>query len=583
MHQKSFTGCWTCRLRRKKCDERQPVCDTCGALDITCHYGSEKPVWMDGGIKQEEMAEVVKLEVKEGALRRRSGRAFALAPGNHDKRTVTAVETQKRGSSGVSPSSTARHSSHDADASYSEASLVSLPPSQPSTQCKLSSLVPSEKLSFGRSDTFLTMFYLEHVLPFLFPFYDPTSDGGKAWILEMMISSPVVRQATLCQSSYFHSLANATTSQDEVWETIVAQSKEAFGMLGQALKVIEGSDIADHQHGAVRVLASIMQVQRFEISLLSFENCHAHLDAAMALFKQLLSSVDPEGCMEPRLRLHTLSERLGPSLVVAQSIPVPSAEQMAFKFSASLLILDDIIASTVLREEPRLLQYHAALETVGFCEAIIDLEAITGCQNWVMQRISDIAVLHTWKYKSQTAGTLDVIELVRRATIIKDSLEASLTSLETQTAVNSTRASPFVGVFGQQSTHLSQTPLVTRIWAHAALIYLSVVVSGWQRASTEVRYHVEQVLNLLEHQISPPTLLRTMSWPFAVVGCVADPGQQDLLRRLVDPLQPATMFGTVRKALHIIEQAWDIREQGDPMNYELTPAFKCHGNLVLLV
>lgn len=78
-------------------------------------------------------------------------------------------------------------------------------------------------VAFERSDTILLMFYLEHVLPFLFPFYRPSPlEGGRSWILEMMISSPVVRQTALCQSSYFFSLARGTPNHDELWETVLA-------------------------------------------------------------------------------------------------------------------------------------------------------------------------------------------------------------------------------------------------------------------------------------------------------------------------------------------------------------------------
>lgn len=36
-------GCFTCRLRRKKCSEEQPFCQTCINLNIPCEY--ERPLW----------------------------------------------------------------------------------------------------------------------------------------------------------------------------------------------------------------------------------------------------------------------------------------------------------------------------------------------------------------------------------------------------------------------------------------------------------------------------------------------------------------------------------------------------------
>ncbi len=69
---RSKQGCWTCRLRRKKCDERQPVCSTCELLKITCYGYGTKPDWMDGGPKEKAMIEQIKQIVKHTS--RRKGR-----------------------------------------------------------------------------------------------------------------------------------------------------------------------------------------------------------------------------------------------------------------------------------------------------------------------------------------------------------------------------------------------------------------------------------------------------------------------------------------------------------------------------
>src|ERR1700753_2394123 len=68
---KSYDGCCTCRLRKKRCDEIRPVCRNCSALQITCHFGDEKPSWMDGGFGQREKADEIKREVRTAAARRR--------------------------------------------------------------------------------------------------------------------------------------------------------------------------------------------------------------------------------------------------------------------------------------------------------------------------------------------------------------------------------------------------------------------------------------------------------------------------------------------------------------------------------
>ena len=38
-HSKSRTGCDSCKRRRKKCDERTPICSCCSEQGLLCHYG----------------------------------------------------------------------------------------------------------------------------------------------------------------------------------------------------------------------------------------------------------------------------------------------------------------------------------------------------------------------------------------------------------------------------------------------------------------------------------------------------------------------------------------------------------------
>ena len=57
-------GCWTCRLRKKKCDERRPRCTTCESLKIACHGYGAKPEWMDNGEKERARAATIKEIVK---------------------------------------------------------------------------------------------------------------------------------------------------------------------------------------------------------------------------------------------------------------------------------------------------------------------------------------------------------------------------------------------------------------------------------------------------------------------------------------------------------------------------------------
>lgn len=534
---------------------------------------------MDGGAKQEEMANRLKREVKES---RRRDRYMAH---RHAIVEPTTYDNQKRVEQ-FAISESQRDKNNPQEPRPETANT----PLQREHDCKFASKHVSGNMGFARSDTILLTFHLQSILPFLFPFYNPPIlEGGRSWILEMMISSPVVRQATLCQSSYFFSLARGVSNDNSTWETVLARTRDAFSVLRQSLQFIQSSSITEHLHGAVRIMASIMQIQRFEVAVLSFENCRAHLNAALALFRQLLDSseaVEPAG---NRSKFASVISLLGPAirLLTAQDVHVPSAEQAAFRFSSTILLFDDIIASAVSQEQPKLYEYHhCLLNSSDGTEPAINFETTVGCQNWVLLHVSETAMLDAWKQGCKSAGSLNMIDVVHRATPIKDSLERHLTQLGNNILdPGSRQSSSLLEIFmtGYSQPLSAQTVLVTQVWAHATLLYLSVVVSGWQPHSIDVRYHVDKIIELLTSRISPPALLRTMVWPFCVAGCLAEPARIPHFRAIADALQPPSVFGTVRKALEIMENVWRNQDAEDSLSRDLATCFRNQGDLILLV
>lgn len=545
---------------------------------------------MDGGVKQAEMAERLKRDIKE--TRRRGDR---VARPSGDRISVSGATTNRLGvlppkplGDLASPITDFLKATQDIHNDGMEPNPTT--PLQKESPCNLIKQSSRESIAFGRSDTVLFMFYLEHLFPFLFPFYHPSIlQGGRSWVLEMMISSPVVKKATLCQSVYFFSLAQGSNTEDTIWDMVLTQTRDAFEMLRQSLQFIDGSNIAEHFHGAVRIMTSIMQVQRFEVAVLSFNNCQAHLKAALALFNQLLDNSGADEPAGPSSKFNAIMSRLESSSWVfpTQCDQIPSPEQAGFCFSSSLLVLDDIIASTLLQEEPKLHEYHSSLlGNDNGSKPPINLEVVIGCQNWVLLRIGEIAVLDAWKQRCKRAGNLDVMELVQRATTIKNFLKCHLSQLEAKPAIIPNTGRSLLDIltadYSQQNLSASQSAIVTRVWAHAALVYLFIVVSGWQPASVDVQYHVGCIIELLTYQISPPSSLRTMVWPFCVAGCLAEPSQENHLRNMVEALQPPSIFGTLRKALEIMENVWRNRNAGDESR-DLATCFRSQGDLVLLV
>lgn len=70
---RSKTGCWTCRIRHKKCDEGRPVCKNCAKISLKCdQFYDPKPSYMtneeERKVKLAEIAHIWKNRNKKGKL-----------------------------------------------------------------------------------------------------------------------------------------------------------------------------------------------------------------------------------------------------------------------------------------------------------------------------------------------------------------------------------------------------------------------------------------------------------------------------------------------------------------------------------
>ena len=265
---RSSRGCWTCRLRRKKCDEARPACAACAALEITCHYSDAKPAWMDGGPREKAMADEIKAMVKAKASERRE-RKWVQAI-NVDGEELTAkgalVMTAKTNSAdniaGLSQSLAAGMALDSSDATDREMGGTS-PETNPSSassytggydhQQKQQQKQPryetyhntwnqtsrtteadeatkaftptSSEAEAAAAEYTVTgpsvpeaerserelqfvMIYLDYVLPFLFPFYRPSlAESGRGWLLVLLMKNKSLFHTALSLSSYFFSVS----------------------------------------------------------------------------------------------------------------------------------------------------------------------------------------------------------------------------------------------------------------------------------------------------------------------------------------------------------------------------------------
>ncbi|KAF2168902.1 hypothetical protein M409DRAFT_65258 [Zasmidium cellare ATCC 36951] len=73
MHRRSRSGCFTCRLRRKKCEEGKPACKACKHLGLRCDY--KRPMWWSNGEQRRNQKELIKNIIKNTQLSKKAAQA----------------------------------------------------------------------------------------------------------------------------------------------------------------------------------------------------------------------------------------------------------------------------------------------------------------------------------------------------------------------------------------------------------------------------------------------------------------------------------------------------------------------------
>lgn len=559
---------------------------------------------MDNGHLQQQMVEQLKKDVRERAgMRRTIG---------YLRQAETAAETHVPDEGNLAadaPSATEYSLPYQGsiaaaiDTPHSKRSIhgTGFRNNAPSTSAVS---VVDTKVWPGCDPGFMT-YYLDYFFPFLFPFYQPHMlEGGRTWLLQFMNEAEGMQQTTLALSSYLFSIVlDASEAGHEIckkigWDKLLAEMQNTFKRLRDDIpKLSQDQADASRLSRAVRILGTIVHLERFELATQGFANCNTHLNAGIRCFEQILDSSDIGPRDTTDARFFRIIGQLGPSPWPRpyRKFQIPSSEQVAFRFFVSLLVADDIIASTSLAEEPRLYSYHKSLLAGGpDAELPVDLEAVMGCQNLAMLQIGEISALAAWT-RSQGGSNKLSPDFNERYGRIKTTLENHLETFTVSHNAGTRGSFPGTGdavlnLFHvwqcQPSTPANQSKIVTQIWSHAAMIYLLTTLHGCDPMQPAIRRHVEHTIQLFTNKLSAPALLRSVAWPFCVVGCLALPEQESIFRSQMHHLEPSGLFVTMRKALEIMEAVWIRRRLPglkDPLDSDIASCLGATGEVLFLL
>lgn len=172
-------------------------------------------------------------------------------------------------------------------------------------------------------------------------------------------------------------------------------------------------------------------------------------------------------------------------------------------------------------------------------------------------------MLRKWKESMQASKTLSLRDLASRATKIETSLEHDIksTSISIDMIKSADDFLTSFDVFDYGSKYISL--IVTRIFAHAALTYLFVTVSGANPELSEIQSSVARTISSFR-ALPHPKFFRSLSWPLCISGCMATENHQETFRKFgLTHNATEYLFGSSKHVLKIMEKCWEMRKGGD--------------------
>jgi hypothetical protein len=222
----------------------------------------------------------------------------------------------------------------------------------------------------------------------------------------------------------------------------------------------------------------------------------------------------------------------------------------------------DILHCVSTRLDPYLDVDHVeALNSLGLCA-----ESLLGCRSATLILIFEVSALDRWKRDAKKTRKLSIVELARRGGVLEERLRRELAVLDNHLAFRPAYRS-------QSQSHRMQAPSeVSKLFTLAAIVYLHVVISGAHPDLPEIVQPVSEAISVFKN-MSDPTLLQNVVWPFCVTGCLALEEQKDYFRELFAAAEVTeSSKGTCGEAFKIIEQCWWRRK---------TSSYNCDWALIM--
>ncbi|KAJ8070716.1 hypothetical protein OCU04_001087 [Sclerotinia nivalis] len=556
---RSTTGCWTCRIRRKKCDEGKPVCQRCSKLQLDCDGYGERPPWMDGGEQEKLRAEQMQQARKNKGSTGLSKTQQTLDPAS--LHTAFASDAFDFSSSDASSSLTeATRDPMDKlfnqNDYFGDLDFATL---EPSTTGEMLPPLPTPASSIEHFDLSPFTALEMNSCSYSYPIINPPILPQHHLSIPPRATSIGEEEGTLILHyfQYVHGIQAPFSSRlDRGWlYSIVVRTQASYWSTLTLTSYIQGLDAFSYHSRALAEL-QIIDTTKFDSELYQ-DRC---LDYCFAM-AQLVFFESLKGAQETYL-IH--SRAVSSLLNSLANVTLSSLNLKVCNFVNTALWWIHIISGCSLRS-------NYTLHNPENCHFLhgqqVLTENIPDFPSWIITCLWRISQLDHWKKSAVQNRSLSMFELVKRASDIHNQLRG-------RTSTSS--ASPSNSVSGMwtpgSGKHDSQVSQVTGIFASAAVIYLNVVVSGSQGNISEISDGVRESVSQFR-QLPSRDLLRVLLWPFVVTSCFASGEDRQYLSSMATNAISETFCVTgIEKAFSVVQECWRLRDLGQQIDADWVSA-----------
>ncbi|KAL7819114.1 fungal-specific transcription factor domain-containing protein [Trichoderma gracile] len=345
VRSRSKRGCWTCRIRHRKCDEGFPTCKECSNRNILCHGYGPRPSWLDNEHQVRAELSIVKETVKQNA--RLLNKGPIRAAGRDPQLQASSFKQQQQ-------------QQHDSAVSELEQTLWA--------PC------PTRELRYREAE--LIMLYLDYIFYIQYPYYtDNAERGGRGWLFWLLLHNRPLRQASLTLAALYQRTKFARGTEFMEAECIEYHTT-ALSAMRHALSGHERDLALNVGEKLVTFISSGCCLISFEVLQGGSLNWQTHLDALTAVVSKIKLPPFDEADHEPSTQQDS-----------DDSIALRRGMKYARRFEITKLLWFEILSTASTGVPPRM-PYRAWL---GSDEIL--MADFVGCQNWVMRVIGDLSMI----------------------------------------------------------------------------------------------------------------------------------------------------------------------------------------------